>query len=803
MRKNLALCAHVVLMTAMASGLAHAQVKDPPVHEWRAFWITSPDAPDRGEAFVRFRKVVSLEAVPARFVVHVSADNQFQLHVNGVLVGAGPSIGDLQHWKYETYDLAPFLNKGVNVLSATVWHLGENAPVRQMSDRLGFVLDGEQGAAPDLHTDASWQVELDPGFQTISVSRAAIKNYYASAPGERLDATRLDWQADATDMKSGSWKAAVVLDRAEVRGREDSISPWQLVPDSLPPMQRNERSSGKVVRFSGITTVGDFPAAAVTIPAYTQATLLLDAGQVITAYPRLTVSNGRGSIIDTTYAEALYSDDSNTKGNRSVIEGKTIRGLSDQFLPDGGSSRVFEPLDWRAWRYMQIKVNAGAEPVVLNSLTTFFTAYPFALRASFHSDDPVLNLIWQTGWDTLRICAHDAYMDTPYWERLQYIGDTRVESLVTYVATGDDRLPRQAIEAFHNSLLSDGITMSRYPSRVFQSIPGFSLYYIGMVHDFSLYQEDRAFLRSQMSAVRSTLQFFREHQNANGLVGRLPWWPFVDWSNGFRKGDPPQTSDGNSSILSLQLVEALRNGADLEELVGDPALAREDRVEADRVAAAVFALCWSEKEHLLADTPDKEHFSQHANAYGVWLDVIPAKLQKEVMRKILSASDAPFQPDTAPQKLSIASFYYRFYVARALVHAGLGENYADMLGPWQTMLDNGLTTWAEKPDPTRSDSHAWSAHPTYDLLTIVAGVTPGSPGFTSVRIAPHPGRLRHVESVVATPKGDVRVEFQVKPNGVRFFVDLPAGVPGEFVWNGTSRHIAPGHFEALLPAPGR
>ena len=57
------------------------------------------------------------------------------------------------------------------------------------------------------------------------------------------------------------------------------------------------------------------------------------------------------------------------------------------------------------------------------------------------------------------------------------------------------------------------------------------------------------------------------------------------------------------------------------------------------------------------------------------------------------------------------------------------------------MLDLGLTTWAETPEPTRSDSHAWSAHPNYDLLTTVAGVEPATPGFATVRIQPHLGTL--------------------------------------------------------------
>ena len=71
--------------------------------------------------------------------------------------------------------------------------------------------------------------------------------------------------------------------------------------------------------------------------------------------------------------------------------------------------------------------------------------------------------------------------------------------------------------------------------------------------------------------------------------------------------------------------------------------------------------------------------------------------------------------------------FFRFYLARALDHAGMGNQYLQLLEPWRKMVSLGLTTWAEQPEPMRSDSHAWSAHPNYDFLTIVAGIRPATP----------------------------------------------------------------------------
>jgi alpha-L-rhamnosidase len=783
MRKHLLACTGTLLLCALASGQT--------ITHWKAEWITSAQAPQRDEAVLHFRKTIELSGMPQQFVVHVSADNQFILYVNAQRVGTGPTRSDLSHWRYETFDLAPFLRPGKNVLAATVWNFGTHAAVAQMSDRLGFLVSGEGHLERTADTDESWDVEIEKGIATLQTNVPGF--YFVSGPGERLDANKFDWDWNReTSGGNGGWTKAITLGRGALRWERDAPNNWQLVSDPLPAMEMKEVSSGKVVRATGIASPAGFPPQDFAVAANTKASILIDRSELVTAYPDLTVKEGAGSKIRITYAEALY-DNNTQKGNRNDIQGRHILGISDEFLPNG-SPAEFMPLGWRTWRYIQLDVETGDQPLRIEKLKTWFTAFPFEEKAYFRSDDPGLKPIWDIGWRTARLDAHDTYMDTPYWERLQYVGDTRIQAMISYSVAGDDRLARQAIVAFNHSRIPDGLTQSRYPSSLVQMIPTFSLMWVGMVHDFWQYRADDGFVRAQLPGIRTVLDWFMARQRNDGLLEKIPWWPFVDWGKDFVDGVPEQDEDGGSSVITLQFVEALRYGAELEETYGDKHFAEIYRRAADRAVSAIWKSCWNEQFQLLADTPTQEHFSQHANILGVWLDVIPHEKRQEVLNKILFVSDKVQGPDreavfrsTGPvPAMTQATYYFRYYLARAVEHAGMGDHYLQLLGPWQEMVKLGLSTWAESPEPTRSDSHAWSAHPNFDLLTIVAGIQPQAPGFAKVRIEPHLGGLRHLEAAIPTPKGLVEVKYTVAEGALTAEVHLPPGVTGELSWQGES-----------------
>ncbi len=790
------------LLVSIAAGYAQSEEAAASAHSFTADWISAEDAPAHDPVVLHLRKQLNLTTVPAHFVVHVSADNQFLLVVNGRRIGQGPAIGDVQHWRYETYDLAPALHPGRNILAATVWNLGDEAPIRQISSRLGFVLDPDTPTEAEAATDTSWLAHRDLGFSFLPKPPELREFYYVGSPGERLDATSLDWGwSDPPAAPLGpQWRPAISLGKAVDRGVNSERNSWLLIPDQLPQMEYSTTPIGRVVRSSGLQAPTQFPSSPVEVPPHSHATLLLDRGALTTAFPTLTLSGGKNSQITLRYAEALI-DERGNKGNRNQIEGKHLVGVSDLLLSDGATGREFTPLDWRTWRYLEIDVTTSAQPLRLDALTAKFTAFPFEQRARFESNDPSLTDIWNVGWRTARLCAHDAYMDTPYWERLQYVGDTRIQSLISYTNTGDDRLARQAIQAFRSSLLPEGIGQSRYPSRHLQVIQNFSLLWIGMVHDFWFYRNDPAFVSEQIPAIRSELSYFRSRRSTEGLPELRDWWPFVDWAVGFPRGDSPATLEGVSASGSLFYLEALRNAAQLESALGDANLGREDAEEAARLQKTIYRRFWAPNERLIADTPQLLHFSQQANALAVWLDVIPRSRQAEVITRIYSATDPAFHTyPPLPKEMSIASSYFRFYLTRALVHAGLGNRYLDTLSPWRTMLDNGLTTWAEQPEPTRSDSHAWSAHPNIDLLTTVAGITPGAPDFASVEVTPGLGLLHHLAVSYPSPRGIISADYTVQETGVKAKLNLPDDLSGTLHWNGKAYPLKSGTNLVNLPS---
>jgi hypothetical protein len=769
---------------------AVATAAEPAAPAWTARWIAAPDAPAYDYGVYHFRRTFELTERPATFIVHVSADNRYQLFANGERVAWGPARGDLHHWRYETVDLAPYLKAGANVLAALVWNFGVHAPQAQVTQETAFLLQGDGEAAKAVSTDRSWRALRNPAYEPLVVPREELHyQYYVAGPGDRVDGAAYPWGWEAAGFDDAAWSPARQGQVASARDAVDAPSPWMLVPRSIPAMAEEPVPFARVRRASAVTVPAAFPkgAAPLVVPARTRAVVLLDQDHLTTAYPELTVSGGRGATLTLGYAEALFEPGGRRKGNRGEVEGKEFRGVRDTFVADGGAKRRFRPLWWRTYRYVQLEVETADEPVTVDDLAGMATSYPFKARARFDAGLPELSRILEVGWRTARLCAHESYMDCPYYEQLQYAGDTRIQALVSLYMTGDARLVRNAIEHLDDSRTAEGLTQSRAPTRLQQYIPPFSLWWIGMVHDYWRYQDDAAFVRRMLPGVRAILSFFAERQGPDGALLALPWWNFVDWVKQWPRGVPPAAA-GGSAPLDLQLLLAYQYAADLEEAVGSPARAREMSDAAARLRQGVQARYWAAGRGLYADTPAHDHFSQHANVLAVLAGVVEGPAARDVMDRVLA--------DTS---LAPCSIYFRHYLHAALNRTGQGDRYLDLLGPWRQMLAEGLTTWAETNEPdVRSDCHAWGASPNFELFRTVLGIDSAAPGFRRVLIRPFLGKLTRVSGAIPHPRGEVAVSLSTKAGRLDAEITLPEDVEGELVWGETRRPLRPGRSRVTV-----
>lgn len=771
------------LLLLFYSSLA-AQPNEPtyPRSTWKASWITSPGIPQRDYAVIHLRKSITLSAKPNRFRIHVSADNRYRLFVNGHEVCRGPARGDLAHWYFETIDIAPWLQPGQNTLAATVWNMGTLAPVAQISNQTAFLLQGDSPAEEATNTDKSWKTLHDTSYSPCSIDNGQrLRSYMVVGPGDRVDASRHPWGWEQPGYDDGGWKPAIAVGNAVTFGYgTDNL--WTLTPRNIPLMRMDPERLASVRRSTGSQATDAFLLGKqpFSIPPNTHSSILLDNGHLTVAYPTLRVSGGKGSNITLTYAEALF-DKERQKGNRNEIAGKEILGNYDHFLPDGGSDRSFQPLWLRTYRYLQLDIQTDDQPLTLNDLSANATGYPFPQKATFASNDSSLREIWDIGWRTALLCAGETYYDCPYYEQLQYEGDTRIQSLISLYVAGDDRLMRKAILDFHRSRIAEGLTQGRYPSNRLQVIPPFSLYWISMIHDYWMHRTDDAFLKPLLPAVSQVIDWYEHHvDDSKDMLGPMEWWNFVDWDQAFRNGTPDGATDGHSSVLSLQLAYTLRQAEQLFQHYGNPTEAARCQSLRVRLVAGTRKHCYHTTRMVMANTPLQKTFSQHASIMAVLTDAIPMADRKIVLQHILS--------DTS---LSQATFYYRFYLTRALRQAGMADLYYSQLTPWRGMIDNGLTTFAENPDPTRSDCHAWSASPNYDFLATLCGIRPAAPGFSAVAIEPALGELTEVKGSMPHPLGEIRVHLKRKgKDGLEGEISLPKGLQGTLRWKNQVIHCS-------------
>lgn len=746
----------------------------------QAAWVWHPERLT-GTAFLRFTLEVEADREET-LDLQVSADHRFQLSLDGVEFAFGPDRSDVAHWSLQTYrgTLAP----GRHTLTALVWWIadaaygvpaaGTNAvpPMAQCSFRGGFLLAALGDLAVRFNTGtAPWKVE--DLTHAVSLEKTTIPSYHDIGPSFIIDAAKWSQPSPAAE-------PVIVRPPVDNHNATGVARPgWRLETTPLPEQQRGLFHGGKIREArEGAPSLDAWQnllarQEPLRLTPHETVTVLWDLGNYLCGYPVLQTRGGHGASVSIEWAEALYEnpdrsrpvDEKTPKGHRNETVGKLFTGFGDRFLCSGKEGVLFPAFWWRAGRFIQIQVKTDNEPLVIERLGIKTTRYPLECESRFESDDPGLAKIAALAVHTMQQGTHELFADSPYYEQMAYVGDNLTEALVSYAMTGDTRITRRAIELFDWSRAVTGLVAERWPSACYQGSATYAMLWPCMVRNHAWWRDEPDFIRGCLRGVRHLIEELLVYKSDNGLLGCLPGWSFVDWVPEWWVGYPPTHENGDSSLLQMHWIQCLQAAADLEQHFGDPELLQRLRRFESEAREAVLARYRCAESGLFYDDGERRHLSEHANVLASLLG-------------LRTETETRWPEELARRPHARCTVYFTHYLLEALRREHRENLFFSRLDLWRSFLDYGLRTIPEAPEPTRSDCHAWGAHPLYHMHASIAGIRPASPGFRTVRIQPMLGPLKCLEGVLPHPRGEIRFSFSVKQNKTQTSLVLPETVTG-------------------------
>lgn len=662
-----------------------------------AYWCRVPAHLPHSD-YSLYRRTFQLSA-PGVLRMLVSADSRYNLYVDGKHIGRGPVRSDLEHYGYRCYEVS--LPAGEHVIAAEVlfWSDGFLRPWSEIHYSPAFLLHGEC-AGQELSTPNGWLCQSD-------LSRQLLPNQPVRPVGamERCIGSVMTnsnhWRS--VDFDDAQWVEPQLLCRPfyPESTTMDPPSRWRLVPSTIPEMAEEPIAIAQVRANDNLDfSIADGALKAILTPG--EHRLQLDLGCYYTYWPHLLLLGGKGEI-HLRYAESLVDSEGKRSRRDFIPDGHFDQCCNqDEILLPGGELS-FTPFWFRAGRFVEVVCSIQEECHL--TLSFAFTHYPLELSAPLTFPTPQLQQLAQTSWHTLLCCIHEHYEDCPYWEQMQYVGDTRIQSLITYIATGDDRLGRQAIRQFDHSRRSSGITQSRYPSNFPQYIPQFSLFWVLMIYDHYQFFHSTEVIREHWRGIADVLHHFLSRRDANGLVGSPAGeWNFSDWTGQWCGGRCNRNNHQPETLLNFIVATTCTKVAQLAVAIGEDG--NYYTLSAQELLQKVRQQCFVPEKGLFADTPDKCWFSQHTNIWAILAGATTSQETPAIIQALLR-----------DESLTQCSLYFSFYLLEVLCQYGHFQEFLQQLQRWSSLLDYGFTTLPERPAlDTRSDCHAWSAGPLYFML---------------------------------------------------------------------------------------
>ena len=722
----------------------------------RYFWLKAPKNHGVWRARLRFSVEVS---GTLRF--HITAGRRYELKFDGQFVGMGPERSEPHHWCYESFEV--HLEPGEHEFSARLLGLPiGKCPWYLMDTGTCDFLFAAEAPYVELSTGlGAWEVQDDTSVKFLS-----NEIVYRNATGlTTVQDLTVATQTDTKRWLPGEKNPDLAVSSALRAGHFSS--PVLLCPASLPP-QRYSRIPVEISPFElapGETFSRRIP-----------------LGNYYTFYTEVTLS-GDGEL-ELGSAEH-FCDEDGTALPRDSQDGK-LGATHQDFYRVHGPSVTGRSFFMRSGSFILLKGTARNTPLKVEKLVLYDTGYPWKVTAKF-SGTREMNALAGLLRRTWEKCSFDTFVDCPFYEGLMYVGDMRIEALISNVLTSDHRLQRKAAKLFDQSRDWRGLTASSYPCHSRQTIPGFSLTYLSAMHDNLMWDpQGEALVKELKNGIYSVMDAWTANRTSEGWLVSLPGWNFVGCNHWQSKTwgycVPPGGLAGQvSPVLNMLFLCYSREAVQLCRHLGENA--RADMYESIRAEVARLLMqCHVSETNLFADDFGKTEFSSICQ----YLAILSGAFVNHEGEGVFNPTNHLYSP----------GFYFSHYALEAAYQCGRETEFLRLQRTWDKLLEAKMFTTPEEDIwHGRSDCHAWSASLVYHWCASLVGIRPAKPGFRSAVIRPLWNGNTPLKGRMPHPQGGF-FDFEVSSRRIR--IGMPPAVGGTLKTAKKEIALLPGTTEEII-----
>ncbi|CAN5737062.1 glycoside hydrolase family 78 protein [soil metagenome] len=729
---------------------------------WQAAWITPDWDEDTNvpQPAPLLRRAFQIDGEIVRARIYATSLGLYELHLNGQRVGDAlltPGWTSYQHrLQYQTYDVTDLLHTGDNAIGALLgdgWyrgHLGFQRQRNMYGDRLALLLQLHityaDGRTQVIGSDEAWQATTGP-IRLNDLYWGEEYNAQLEKPG---------W--DQAGYSANNWQGVRRLDFAK------TMPQTNIVAQVAPPVRRQEAIRPQRILHSP------------------KGETILDFGQNMVGWVRLTVTGPAGTTITIRHAEVL-----DQQGNLYTENLRFAKQEAKYTLKGQGEERYEPRFSFMGFQFIAVENFPGE--VTLDNFTGIVVHSEIPPIGTFACSNPMINqlqhnIVWGQKGNFVDVPTDCPQRD----ERLGWTGDAQA-----FIGTAAFNMD---VAAFFTKWLGDlradqqpsGSVAFVVPDVITPRDGGFSFMSgsgaaawgdAATIIPWALYQSvgDTRLLAESYASMVAWVEWIRS-QTDTDLIWRkgFQFGDWLDYRGAFALKASPVTNDelvataffAYSSDLLAQAAGVLGKNSDAATYA----------TLANQVKTAFCA------EFLTAGGRVGPN-SQTAYVLALHFDLLPEAVRPQAAARLAEI----VRNNNYHLTTGFAGTPYLCHVLSRFGHTDVAYELLNQesFPSWLYPVKHGATTIWERWDGIKPDGSFQDAgmnsfnHYAYGaigewLYQVVAGIVydPAEPGYKHILIQPQPGGgLTQVRASLDSPYGLIETAWQLTDQDFRLNVTVP------------------------------